>query len=80
MSTSEYKNVIFFLGFGVGGLKRTREAQVRVQGRMGGAVNGVREGGEVERCDRVSVLTVGDTLILDLQVLVGPWAGVWEHV
>lgn len=30
--------------------------------------------------DRVSVLTVGDTLVLDLQILVGPWAGVWEHV
>ena len=30
--------------------------------------------------ERVSVLTVGDTLVLDLQVLVGPWAGVWEHV
>lgn len=43
-------------------------------------MNGVREGGEVERGDRVSVLTVGDTLILDLQVLVGPWAGVWEHI
>lgn len=28
----------------------------------------------------VSVLTVGDTLILDLQVLVGPWAGVREHI
>lgn len=31
-------------------------------------------------CDRVSVLTVGHTLILDLQVLVGPRAGVWEDV
>lgn len=30
--------------------------------------------------DRVSVLTVWDTLVLDLQVLVGPWTGVWEHV
>lgn len=30
--------------------------------------------------DRVSVLTVGDALVLDLQVLVGPWAGVWKHI
>lgn len=30
--------------------------------------------------DRVSVLTVGDTLVLDLQILVGPWAWVWEHI
>lgn len=48
-----------------------------VKGGMGGAVNGVRGLGGG---DRVSVLTVGDTLVLDLQVLVGPWAGVWEHV
>lgn len=27
-----------------------------------------------------SVLTVGDALVLDLQILVGPWAGVWEHI
>lgn len=30
--------------------------------------------------DGISVLTVGNTLVLDLQVLVSPWAGVWEHV
>lgn len=43
-------------------------------------VNGVRRGGEVERDEGVLVLTVGDTLILDLQILVGSRAGVWEHV
>lgn len=37
-------------------------------------------GGEVGRGDRVLVLTVGDTLVLDLQVLVGPWAGVWKDI
>lgn len=38
------------------------------------------QGGEVRKDDRVSVLTVGDTLVLDLQVLIGPWAGVWKHI
>lgn len=28
----------------------------------------------------ISVLTVGDTLVLDLQILVGAWAGVWKHI
>ena len=51
-----------------------------VEGGMGGAANGVRGGGKVGAGERVSVLTVGDTLVLDLQVLVGPRAGVWEHV
>lgn len=30
--------------------------------------------------DRTVILTVGHTLILDLQVLVGPWAGVREDI
>lgn len=48
---------------------------------MGGAANGVRGGfGKVGAGERVSVLTVGHTLVLDLQVLVGPRAGVREHV
>lgn len=49
MSTSEYKNVIFFLGFGVGGLKRTREAQVSTgkDGRGSEWGEGGRGGGKV---------------------------------
>lgn len=26
------------------------------------------------------ILTVGNTLILDLQIFVGPWTGVWEDI
>lgn len=48
-----------------------------VKGRMGGMVNGVRE---VGGGDGISVLTVGNTLVLDLQILVGARAGVWKHI
>lgn len=51
-----------------------------VEGGMVGAVIGVRGVGEVAGGDRVSVLTVGNTLVLDLQVLISPRAGVWEHI
>lgn len=39
-----------------------------------------REEEEFPIHDRRVLLTVGDTLILDLQVLVGSWAGVWEDI
>lgn len=52
-----------------------------------GIEEGGREGrgewgevGEAGGGDGVSVLTVGDTLVLDFQVLVGPWAGVREDI
>lgn len=51
-----------------------------VKGGMCGAVNGVSGVGRYGRGDRILVLTVGNTLILDLQVLVSPWAGVWKHI
>lgn len=58
-------------------MKRGQEVQVGVKGRMGGVVNGVRGVGEG---DSISVLTVGYTLVLDLQILVGAWAWVWKHI
>lgn len=39
-----------------------------------------REKGEFTIHDRRAILTVGNTLILDLQVFVGPWAGVGEDI
>lgn len=46
---------------------------------MGGSEVGRGEG-EFSIHDRRVILTVGHTLILDLQVLVGPWAGVREDI
>lgn len=56
---------------GTGGyvVMRRRDKSVGREGREGFSIRGRRV-----------ILTVGHTLILDLQVLVGPWAGVREDV
>lgn len=53
--------------------ERTEDRRETVEGRVGG-------GGGVSINDRRVILTVGHTLILDLQILVGPWAGVREYI
>lgn len=52
--------------------ERAEEKRVRVSGK--------REEGQFSIHDRRVKLTVGHTLILDLQVLIGPWAGVREDI
>lgn len=49
-------------------------------GWLGVGTVGGKEEGAVSINDRGVILTVGHTLILDLQVLVGPWTGVREDV
>lgn len=56
--------------------ERTEDRRETVNGRVGGE----QEEGNVSTNDRRVILTVGHTLILDLQVLVGPWAGVREDI
>lgn len=47
---------------------------------MGARGRGTGKGGGGSTHDTRFILTVGHTLILDLQVLVGPWAGVREDI
>lgn len=56
--------------------REERGPKERAKLRMGGG----RVEGEFSSHDRRVILTVGHTLILDLQVLVGPRAGVREDI
>lgn len=49
--------------------RRDRKEEIGNKGGRGGRSYG-----------REVILTIGHTLILDLQVLVGPWAGVREDI
>lgn len=63
-----------------GGRPERRDGRVDRSGGWMGESRVGGEGAEVSFNDRRVRLTVGHTLILDLQVFVGSWAGVREDV